>query len=447
MEEIDLKDFLSYLKKYILLFIFLIILSVSLVVVYDKRIKKPMYTTYTTVVLAKANTTSLATNNESINQSDVILNQNLVSTYRQIINSRLVLEQTIDSLNLNYTVKELAENVEVVALEDTEIIKISVSDGKPDNAAKIANKIAEIFIKEITKIYKMNNVSVVDKAQVSYEVSNNTLKKDCIIAAILSILIPTVILFIKYYFDDTVKLNETLEKEIGMPILAPIFNEKSGEPLIVEKKPKSVASECIRTLRTNLQFSSVDEEIKTILVTSTLPSEGKSFVSSNLAIAFAQSGKNVLLIDCDLRKGRQHKIFNLKNDQGFSNLLIGDFGDKFVKHTKINKLSIITRGICPPNPSELLNSKKNNKFMKEIGKIYDIVIFDSAPCNGLADSLILSSQVDKVVLVSSENYTPKNELINTKKAIEKVGGNIAGVVINNVKEKGNSNKYYYYYGD
>ena len=450
MEEINIKDFWDYLKKYIVLIIIVTILLVGGVFAYDKILKKPIYTTYTTIVLVKGDTSNVNGNSEAISQNDVLLNRNLVSTYGKIINSKLVLKQVIRKLNIDYTVKELSSNIKVEALDDTEILKISVSDLDPQKAASIANTIADVFSAEIKKIYKINNVSVIDEAQVSYEVSNNTLKRDVALATFVSIFGISAIIFIKFYFDDTVKYSENLEQEIGMPIIAKILKSNDNIDLLALQKPNSLTSESIRTLRTNLQFSSVDDEVKTILVTSTLPSEGKSFISANLAISFAQAGKKVLLVDCDLRKGRQHKIFKLSNSSGLSNLLIGDFGKvkDYIHKTSVKGLSVITRGVCPPNPSELLNSRKNRVFVEKIGEWYDIVIFDGVPCSGLSDSLIISSLVDRVVIVSAENYTPKSELINTRKALEKVGANVIGTVINNINDKGHSyGKYYYYYED
>lgn len=448
MEEINIKDFLDYLKKYVVLIVFITVILLGAVFAYDKVVKKPMYTTYTTIVLVKGENTSLTGSSEAISQSDILLNQNLVSTYSQIIKSKLVLKQVISDLKLDYSISELSKNIKVEALEDTEILKISVSDLKPEKAADIANKIADVFSLEIKKIYKINNVSVIDDAQVSYDVSNNTLKRDLALAILVGVFGTSTLVFIKFYFDDTVKYSENLEQEIKMPIIAKVLKEKNSTDLITVKRPNALTSESIRTLRTNLQFASVDKEIKTILVTSTLPGEGKSFISANLAVSFAQAGKRVLLVDCDLRKGRQHKIFGIPNKKGLSNLLIGDFGKvkDYIHKTKITGLSVITRGACPPNPSELLNSKKNSIFIDKVSQWYDVVIFDGAPCSGLSDSLILSSFVDGVVVVSSENDTPKTELENARKAIVAVGGNIVGGIINNMANKGSSyGKYYYYY--
>ena len=219
------------------------------------------------------------------------------------------------------------------------------------------------------------------------------------------------------------------------------------DELIIQTRPKSHISEDIRTIRTNLQFTSSDEESKVILVTSSIQGEGKSFISSNLATAFAQTGESTLLIDCDLRLGRVHKIFGLSNDKGFSNLLIGqnvvDCAD-YIKKTSIPDLYIIPRGTVPPNPSELLNSTNAKKVVKFLREKFDHIIFDGVPVNGLPDSLIVAGIVDRVVLVTSVGYTNIDELSEAKKALEKIDANIVGVVVNRTQgtKRGKYSSYY-----
>lgn len=219
------------------------------------------------------------------------------------------------------------------------------------------------------------------------------------------------------------------------------------EELVIHNKPKSNISEDIRTIRTNLMFTSSDEESKVILITSSIPGEGKSFISSNLATAFAQTGESTLLIDCDLRLGRVHKIFGLSNNKGLSNLLVGqnvvDCAE-YIKKTTIPNLYVIPRGTVPPNPSELLNSTNTKKIISFLRENFDRIIFDGVPINGLPDSLIMASLVDRVVLVTSVGYTKIDELNDAKKALEKIDANIAGVVVNRATQtkRGKYSNYY-----
>ena len=218
--------------------------------------------------------------------------------------------------------------------------------------------------------------------------------------------------------------------------------------LIVATNPKSSTAEAIKTIRTNLQFSSVDDKVKTILVTSSFSGEGKSFVTANLAVAFAQAGTKVLIVDCDLRRGRQHNIFHVENLEGLSNLLIDDVEKKYkhyIKKTRYENIYVLPMGIVPPNPSELLASDKNKQLVEILAKNYDLVIYDGVPVGGLTDSIIMADLVDKIVIVSAYKQTPIELLNNTKKNLEKFSDKIAGVVLN--KYPATKDHYYsnYYY--
>ena len=213
--------------------------------------------------------------------------------------------------------------------------------------------------------------------------------------------------------------------------------------LIVANNPKSGVAEAIKTIRTNLLFSSIDEPVKSILMTSSMSGEGKSFVSANLAVAFAQAGVKVLIVDCDLRRGRQHKIFNIDNEQGLSNLLLDDVDKnykKYIKKTRYENIYVLPMGIVPPNPSELLASAKNKQLVKLLKQKFDLVIYDGVPVGGLTDSIIMADLVDKIVILSAYKITPVEFLANTNKALEKFKDKIAGVILN----KFPSSKDHYY---
>lgn len=223
--------------------------------------------------------------------------------------------------------------------------------------------------------------------------------------------------------------------------------------LIVNRYPKSSVTEAIKAVRTNLRFSSINEKIKTILVTSSFAGEGKSFISANLAVAFATSKEKVLLIDCDLRRGRQQELFGrgTNSSLGLSNLLIDAYWkrnlNKYIQKTDIENLSIITTGSIPPNPTVLLESSKMEVVLEELKKKYDVIIFDAPPVGGLTDALIISRLADTVLIVARAKKTIMELLENTKKALENVNAKIAGVILNRVDKK--DSKYYknYYYQD
>ncbi len=209
------------------------------------------------------------------------------------------------------------------------------------------------------------------------------------------------------------------------------------DEIIVDKNPKSSVAEAIRIIRTNLEFSGVDKKVRSVLITSSVPSEGKSFISTNLATAFAQNGSKVLLMDCDMRKGRLHKIFGIENDKGLSNLLLENVEVRFnsyIRRTRIENLYLLPKGVVPPNPSELLNSPKTKVLLRTLADKFDYIILDGTPVNGLTDSLILTKYVDKTVIVASLNKTKTSELEFTKKSLISVGASIAGVIVNRTQD-------------
>lgn len=221
--------------------------------------------------------------------------------------------------------------------------------------------------------------------------------------------------------------------------------------LITFTSPKSSVSEVFRTLRTNMQFINISNKLKSILVTSTIPGEGKSWVSANLAITFAQAGKKVILVDADMRKGRQHEVFELSNENGLSNYLISAVGENkidlndYIKQTLVENLYVITAGINPPNPSELLTSQKMSDLIKALENTADIVIFDGTPSTIVTDALILSRNIGSTLIVTAHKQTKMEDLKQIKKNIENVGGKIAGVVVNKIprSQKVYGGGYYY----
>lgn len=445
MEEINLKELFDYFIDKIKYIIIATLVCCLIGGIYTKFLTVPMYKSSTTVILGS--------NQEGtgITQSDISINNNLVSTYAEIITSRRVLEQVQKELNESYTYKELASEISVSSINNTQIIKITVEDNNALNAKIIANLVAKVFTVEVPELYNLDNVHILDVAIEEDEPYNINVAKSSIIGGLLGLVLSSGIFFVIYYFDRTAKSVEQVEEVLQMPILGSVEETKNlKEELVVATNPKELISEQIRTIRTNLQFTSADEKIKTILITSSIPSEGKSFISSNLATAFAQNNKKVLIVDCDMRKGRVNKIFKISNRIGLSNLLAYKEDDEenledYVFKTKIDNLYVIPRGKVPPNPSELLNSQKTAKLISLLSEIFDYIIFDGPPVNGLSDSLIMSDFVDRTIVVTSLNSAPIELLESTKKMLTNVNAKVAGVIVNKVPRRKSSGKSYYYY--
>ena len=214
---------------------------------------------------------------------------------------------------------------------------------------------------------------------------------------------------------------------------------------IVEKEPKSIAAESYRTLRTNIQYSSFDEEYKIIVVTSSEPGEGKSTTAGNLALSMAQDDKKVMLIDCDLRKPSLHKKFKISNLVGLSDVMIGktDLVKAVHKHNK--NLVLLTSGKIPPNPSEMLSSKTMGNLLETLKENFDYIILDTPPVQAVTDAQILSTKADGTILVVRAERTRRESVQNAVNLLKKVNANIIGTVLNGLDES--RNKYYYYYGD
>lgn len=226
--------------------------------------------------------------------------------------------------------------------------------------------------------------------------------------------------------------------------------------LIAQRDPKSPVSETFRTLRTNIQFMNTNNKLKTLLITSTSPGEGKSWVASNLAITFAQAGKKVVLIDADMRKGRQYAIFEVSPRPGLSNYLSGIDSNSegnsmdeiidYIQETEVKNLYVISAGNIPPNPSELLINPKMVNLLDKLKQVSDIVIIDGTPCELVTDSVILSRLVDSTVIVTAHKQTKKDTLQKIVTNIQNVGGKIAGIVLNKIPVSAKKYEQSYYYG-
>ncbi|WP_201308370.1 CpsD/CapB family tyrosine-protein kinase [Companilactobacillus farciminis] len=223
------------------------------------------------------------------------------------------------------------------------------------------------------------------------------------------------------------------------------YSLKHGVGLISYDDPTSTVSEQFKTIRTNIQFSSVDKKLKSILFTSSAPSEGKSTVSNNVAVTWAKQGDKVILIDADLRRPTMHKTFNLSNKFGLSNYLLGNAElEDVVQKTMVDNLYVITSGPIPPNPSELLGSMRTKDLLVRLADKFDLLILDAPPANSVTDAQVLSTKVDGVVLVVPQGIAEKSGVAHAQQALETVHANILGFVMNRVIRE--STGYYGGYG-
>lgn len=226
--------------------------------------------------------------------------------------------------------------------------------------------------------------------------------------------------------------------------------------LVITNDPRSPISEIFRTLRTNIQFMNQSKSSHALLITSTNASEGKSWVTSNLAVAISQMGKKVIILDGDMRKGRLHNVFRLAQKPGLSNYLSGVYDNEsgvvltgledYIQHTEIPNLDVMASGNIPPNPSELLVLSQMGELIADLKENYDYIIIDGTPCSLVTDSLILSRIVDSVIIVASCKETKKKDLQRVAENIKNVGGKIVGIILNKVPMSSKRYEKTYYYG-
>ena len=324
MENFDITRFFKALNNSKLYICITILLFIFVGYFYSFYYITPMYKSSATVVLAQND--SVEVNEEAITGQDITLNQNLLSTYTKLTKSDRVLEQVIKNLKLDMSLQELYGLITVQPMNNTQVFKISVINKDNVLAKDIANEVVKVFSKEVTSLYNMNNIHTVDLAEVSDTAYNVNHVKDILMFAVMGLALSLGIVALIYMLDTSIKCEQDIEKYTELSVLStiPVYQNKENvrvSELIVNEQPRDPVSECFKTFRTNIMFSNQNKDLNTILVTSSNMGEGKSFVSSNLAVTFAQSGKRVILVDTDMRKGRVHKIFNIENKNGLSNCL------------------------------------------------------------------------------------------------------------------------------
>ena len=452
-ENVNLKRLSSVLKKNSIKIVIVLFIFAICGYFYSYNMVTPKYKSVSTMVLASNN---LNQEGNTVTQTELNLNKSLISTYGKILKSKNVLGQVIKNLNLDVTEEELDKNVQIEKVDDTQIIKIGVINESAIEAQEILRELNKAFIEEVKQIYKMDNINIVDEASFEITPYNINHARDIIGFLVIGSVFSVCMIACIYFFDTTIKIEQDIEEFTDVNVIGtvPKYKNKDAEELIVQSNSKSVISEALKTIRTNISFTKTNGNSRAILFTSCNSGEGKSWIASNMAVAYAQSNKNVIIVDADMRKGRQHNIFKVKNIKGLSNCLSEIQGKddyetlkNYIQETQIPKVHIITIGAIPPNPSELLLSSKMRDLIYMLKCIYDIVIIDGTPCNLVSDSIPVSQIADTTILVTESRKTKIEDLKNVIKSIKNANGNIEGVILN---KKDIKNKEYtkgYYYGE
>ena len=302
---------------------------------------------------------------------------------------------------------------------------------------------------------KANNITVQDRAETPLKPVKPQKRLNILLAMIVGFFGGTGLAFFMEYMDDTVKGAEDIEKFVGWPYLGSIADingtgnmTEEERDIFVHNKPKDPASEAYRAIRTSVLFCSTEEHpLKTVIITSAGPREGKTTTLCNLGIAMAQGQKQVLLVDADMRKPRLHEIFDDKNEIGLSSFLSGQTEfKKLVQNTKVPNVFLVSGGPHPPNPSELLDSSKMKEFIEQAYEKFDFILFDTPPVAVVTDAVVLSQITDGTIMVVESAATNKRTLPRINRILKDVRARVLGVIINKVSISHSPYSYSYYYG-
>src|SRR6266576_2208456 len=379
----------------------------------------------------------------------------ILRTYASWMTKPPVLQKVISDLNLRTDTSALSRQITVTPEPNTTILDVAVRDGDSKGAMKIANTLVNDFIAQVkdtqqteTSASSKDNFVVVSPA---VEPTQPVFPKPLLNIALglfIGVIVGLGLAFLLDYLDQSVRSDEILRERTGLVPLGHIAytaakSERRGE--LVTLGGDSPVVEAYKALRTNLLFSGVDKEVKTIVITSAGPNEGKSRTAANLAIVLAQAGHPTLLVDADFRRPSQHRIFGRVRNIGLSNLIVQDIPESalFVPDEQVKELVILASGPTPPNPSELLGSAQMNGLLMRFRKHFDYVVIDTPPVNAVTDASVLAANTDAAILVVDTNKATYTGVQHAKQALDRVGAKVLGSVMNKLKAAGGR----YYYAD
>lgn len=376
-----------------------------------------------------------------------------MTSYAQVATSPLVLGPVVERLDLDVTVTELAEAVSSTIPAETVILEISVVDDDPRRAAAIANavgrEVADVaadLSPERADGSKAVKATTLASAQTPTRPSSPNIPRNIVLGALLGILLGFGVAVFRHLLDTRVRSEQDVRSVTDRPLLGLVgFDEKVPEhPMILRDDPLGASAEAIRRLRTNFQFIDLGDRPRSIVVTSSVPGEGKSTTSLNLAVALADAGSRVLLVDADLRRPSVANSLGLEGSVGLTTVLIGraDVGD-VVQRWQDTSLDILPSGRIPPNPSELLGSRAMERLLAELTERYDVVLLDTPPLLPVTDAAVLSNLTGGSILVVGADRVHRPQLREAIGSLTTAGAHLHGVVLNRIARQESS---YYVYG-
>lgn len=442
----ELRKLLSLISQKINLIIAIMILFVVGSAVVSALLISPKYESKATMIIRSSNYNEYSYN-------DILLTQKLVNTYIVIILSDSVLNQVSDNLGLGMSSDDLRDMLNVSGIGDTEIISVKVTDTIPRRSMDIANEITRVSPKEIMRTAKVGNIELIDHATLPKEPISPNYAINAFFAGLIAFILTLVTIVLKDQLDKTIKTPADVENLLDLTVLGqiPSSKRKKANDYTLVDDEDFFQVEAYNTLRTNIEYSIINNVNKTFVVTSSVSLEGKSHIIANLGVFLAHIGYNVLLVDCDFRKPKLNRFFDLPSKVGLTNVLY----KRTELDSAINKidsrLHVLCTGPLPPNSVEILSSKQMKDFLKTVSGTYNYILIDTPPSAYLADASVLGPIVNGVLLVIKYGSTPADVVLQAVSNLKKVNANITGAVISQVNirktqeyKKHNNIDHYYY---
>jgi receptor protein-tyrosine kinase len=385
-----------------------------------------------------------------------IFSQQRVTSYADLAKSGEVLSEVIRKLNLDMTSSELAGKISASVPVNTVIIEIEAKDPSARAAQQIAQAEAEALSSYIGNIETPTGknvtpvkATITDAAQFDGSAISPRTTLNLAAAAVLGLLLGCALATARDLLDTTIKAPADIEAVVSTPVMAHVAYDSSMHkwPLLTDAETHSQRSEAFRLLRTNLQFLDLDRQPRSLVITSAVPGEGKTSTATNLAIAFAQAGRRVLLVDCDLRRPRIAGLLGLESAVGLTTTLVGrsDLSSSIQQHHD-SGVHFLASGPLPPNPTEILQSGATRDLFKRLRDLYDVVIVDAPPLLPVADAGILATDVDGAIVVVRHGKTTREQLKHAMVRLEQVGARTSGLVVNMTPSRARGYGYGYGYG-
>lgn len=444
----ELSDYIRLLRRNWALIVACTMAGLALSALYSFSVT-PTYTSQTRLFAATQNSDSVA----DLQQGNSFT-QARVQSYVETAGTPLVLQPVIDSLGLETTPAELASRIEASADLNTVLLTINATDTSPVQAAAIAQAVADSLVVAIEDLETTSGgdslvqLSVVTPATVPLSASAPNLQLNLALGFVIGLMGGLIGSFLRMTLDTKVRGEADLKRLTEAPVLGGITfdGDATKKPLLTQAHTQSPRAESFRQIRTNLQFSHVTHASQTVLVTSSLPGEGKSTTAVNLAIAMSQAGQSVVLVDADLRRPRVSEYLGLERNAGLTTALIGRASvDDLLQPWGESELHVLTSGQIPPNPSELLGSRAMKDLIGVLERQFDSVIIDAPPLLPVTDAAVLAQQVGGVVMVIGASKVKSQDLAKSLSALDMVGADLLGIVLNLLPTKGPDAYAYTYY--